>query len=403
MVWYPKMTINLISVIGITIFFIEIVVIMILVISSGKRWKENRITSIGLLTSLHIIFLVILIIEMIFLLLNVENPAQFYLQDGNLIVSLFPYFGGISAGFYLIFIDYFLNERISPIHSLAYGFFLGALVLNVLFKVMFPEIILFVSQTSFIEIQSLYTIILFFLRILISTNFPATYFVIYVVIATYWKLSEVKKTTYDRRKKQITFLQLTLLSYYLYPTVIVVTGYMFRNILSPDVTVLLRHIIPHIGVIVGCLMIFSSYIRSPKGFLQFHHIEKLMVVNHAGLPLFSYDFDHIKKKTGIQDELLTSGVFALLSFFSEMIETKRINKIQFQDKIIAIAYQDSFLAILIADDISNFLWNALHSFSRMFTLKYGVNGVNELQDISIVTKSVFDDAEKLIKLAFGFE
>ncbi len=175
---------------------------------------------------------------------------------------------------------------------------------------------------------------------------------------------------------------------------------MLRSILSPDITVLLRHIAPHVGVIVGCLMIFSSYIRSPKGFLQFHRIEKLMVVNEAGLPLFSYDFDHIIKKTGVHDELLTSGVFALLSFFSEMIETKRINKIQFQDKIIAIAYQDSFLAILIADDISNFLWNALHSFSRMFTLKYGVN---ELQDISIVTKSVFDDAENLIKLAFGFE
>lgn len=399
MVWYLKMTINLISVIGITIFFVEIVVIMILVISSGKRWKENRITSIGLLFLLHIIFLVILIIEMIFLLLNIENPAQFYLQDGNLIVSLFPYFGGISAGFYLIFIDYFLNERISPVHSLAYGFFLGALVLNVIFKVMFPEIIFFVSQASSIEIQNLYTLILFILRILISTNFPATYFVIYVVIVTYWNLSKVKKTTHDRRRRQITFLQLTVLSYYCYTTAIVVTGYMLRYILSPDTTVLLRHIAPHLGVIVGSFMIFSSYIRSPAGFLQFHRIEKLMVITHAGLPLFSYDFEHVKHKNN-HDDILSGGVFALLSMFAEMIETKGISKIQFQDKIIALSYQDSFLAILIADDVSSFLWNALHSFSRMFALKYGLN---EQQDLSIVTKSVFDDAEKLIKLAFSFE
>ena len=69
----------------------------------GKKWKENKIRAIGILFSLHIFFLLILIIEMSLLFLNFEDPVSFYLQEGNFIVSLFPFFGGISAGFNLIY------------------------------------------------------------------------------------------------------------------------------------------------------------------------------------------------------------------------------------------------------------------------------------------------------------
>ncbi|MFX0084682.1 MAG: hypothetical protein ACFFAU_03330 [Candidatus Hodarchaeota archaeon] len=393
------MAVSWISIVGIAIFLIEIIIIAILVISTGRRWKDNRITAIGILFSLHMIFLIFLITEMIFLIFNFSDPVRFYLQERNLLVSLFPFFGGISAGFYLIFIDYFLNERISPGHTLIYGFFLGAFILNIMFKIMFPEIISFSPHNFISWFQYNSTLITLVLSFLVTTNFPASYFVVYVVIVTFFNLSKIKGNTSDVQKRQITFLQMTVLSYYGFTTMIVVVGYVFSNFFTPDITVFLRHLAPHLGVIIGSILIFTSYIRSPAGFLQFHRIEKLMVVSHAGLPLFSYDFQHIRK-TKNQDELLSGGVYAILSLFSEMIETKNITKIQFQDKIIALSYQESFIVILLADDITNFLRNALDSFSRMFALKYGLN---ELQDLSIVSKSVFEDARHLIRLAFSFE
>ncbi len=385
------MSTSIISLIGLATFLLEIPLITILIIYSGMKWKENKITVIGLLFSVHALFLVFLLTEAFLLLVNMNDPVGFYLAEGNFVVSLFPFFGGASAGFYMLFIHYFLHERISPLHASIYGLFLGAFMLNVIYKVIFPEII---PVSSNIDSSSL---ILLILTLLVSTNFPASYFVIYVVIITFFTLSEVKKGTFGIQRKQIMYLQLTVLSYYGYTTLIVVTGYVFSNFLDPNLTVFLRHIAPHFGVILGSILILSSYLRSPAGFLQFHKLEKLMVVNLAGLPLFSYDFEHVFTKTSIdKDALLSGGVYAILNLFSEMIETTKMTQIQFQDKRIALSYHESFLCVLVADKITKFSSNALDSFSRMFSLRFNVDE----HDLGIVTKSVFEDAKNLVTIAF---
>lgn len=381
---------NIISIFGIITFILEIPLITILIFYSGMKWKKSKIKVIGLLFSVHALFLVFLFTEAILLIINVNDPVGFYLTEGNLVVSLLPFFGGVSAGFYLLFIDYFIHERISSLNASIYGFFLGAFMLNIIWKVIFPEII---PITSLIDSSSL---ILLILTLLVSTNFPASYFVIYVVIITFFTLSEVKKGTFGIQRKQIMYLQLTVLSYYGYTTLIVVIGYVFSDFFDPNLTVFLRHVAPHFGVILGSILILTSYLRSPAGFLQFHRLEKLMVVNHAGLPLFSYDFENFTKTTIDRDALLSGGVYAILNLFSEMIETKKMTQIHFQDKRIALSYHESFLCVLIADKITKFSSDALESFSRMFNLRFNVDE----HDLGIVMKSVFEDGKNLVTLAF---
>ena len=80
-----------------------------------------------------------------------------------------------------------------------------------------------------------------------------------------------------------------------------------------------------------------------------------------------------------------------------MIHTKSIKMIHFQDKKIMLSHNENFVIALIVDRISSFLWSALESFGKMFNLKYGISN----QVLSVVPKSVFDDAEILLKLAFG--
>ncbi|MHA2403858.1 MAG: hypothetical protein ACXADH_12760, partial [Candidatus Kariarchaeaceae archaeon] len=65
-------------------------------------------------------------------------------------------------------------------------------------------------------------------------------------------------------------------------------------------------------------------------------------------------------------------------------------------KRIALSYHESFLCILIADKITKFSSNALESFNRMFSLRFNVDE----HDLGIVTKGVFEDARRLVILAF---
>ena len=73
--------------------------------------------------------------------------------------------------------------------------------------------------------------------------------------------------------------------------ILVVTAEVFRNNTNSELFFFLQHLAPHISVVIGSLLIYRSYIKAPLGLLQFHRLEKLIVINKAGLLLFSYDFD----------------------------------------------------------------------------------------------------------------
>lgn len=320
------------------------------------------------------------------------TPSEFYLEEGNLVVSLFPFFGGLSAGFYLFFIDYFENERFNPIYTSIFGFFLGGFFVNIMFRIFFPD---FFSSLASNQLEGILPILL---KVLMTTNFPATYFVIYVTIVALVNLQKIKKQVeIVKQKRQIYMLQITILCYYLYTTVTVVIGYLFSSFLTPDQIVFFRHFAPHLGVITGSVVIYHTYIQAPVSFLQFQKIEKLLVINSKGLLLFSYDFR--TKSESERDLLLSGGIYAIQNMFSEMVNPQNLTMIEFQDYQVALYYHEKFLALLVADKITSYLWSALTSFSNMFNLNFG-SDINK--ELSLVPQSIFEGAKSLIDLSFGY-
>ncbi len=384
---------SIISYFGFSVFLLELVVSGFVFFRLSRRWRETKITVVSLLAGFYLLFIIFVMIEFWFFLLNFNDPVGFYLKEGNFIVWLFPFFGSVSAGFFMIFIDYFENERLNPIHGFFYGVFLGAFFLNILYQIIVPE----VFPLTTIEAT---TGIFLFLNFLLSTNFPAPYFVIFVIIVTLGALRRIKICVEDdAQKKQITLMQWTIILYYFITLVLVVGAYQLEGFLDPNIVVVLRHIAPHISVIFGGIAIFQAYVNAPVGFLQFQNIEKVFVINRSGLLLFSYDFAVPKtdKTSSEKDLLLSGGVHAILNLFTEMIHTENIRMIQFLDRKIMLSQNENFIVFLLVDRVSSFLWSALDSFSSMFNLKYGL----EDQEYAVVTKNVFDEAEVLLKIAFG--
>jgi len=387
------MTPNLLGYFGITVFLLELVISSFIFYKLSKRWRETRITVVSLLAGVYLLFIIFVLIEFIFLLVNFNDPVGFYLQEWNIFVWLFPFFGGISGGFFMMFIDYFENERLNPIHGFIYGIFLGAFILNVMYQIVAPEVFpLNPTETN--------TIYLLVINFLFSTNFPASYFVIYIIIVTLGALRRIKRCSEDKnQRKQVTLMQWSIILYYLVTLIIIVGAYQLEDLLDPNLVVILKHIAPHINVILGGIMIYQAYVKAPVGFLQFHNIEKLLTINKSGLLLFSYDFTATVKgsPSSEKDLLLSGGVHAILNLFTEMIHAENIRMIQFLDKKIMLSQNENFIVFLLVDRISSFLWSALDSFATMFNLKYGL----EDQEYAVVTKNVFDDAETLLKIAFG--
>ncbi|MHA2247360.1 MAG: hypothetical protein ACXADY_20605 [Candidatus Hodarchaeales archaeon] len=392
------MALPIISYIGLSVFLLELIINGILFYTLSKRWKETRITAVALLSGAYLLFIIFIIVEFLFYLVNFEDPVGFYLKEGNVIVSLFPFFGGISAGFFMLFIDYFENERIDTIHGFVYGTFFGAFILNIMYQLILPEIFTLIQITELPTALEPNTLILLFLSFLFSTNFPLSYFVIYVIVVTLKSLVGIKRNITDEvQKKQVSLMQLTIIFYYFVTLIVVAGAYQLATLMDSVTLVFLRHIAPHITVIIGGIMIYKGYATAPVGFLQYQKIEKLMVINRSGLLLYSYDFESSDEDERSRDVLFSGGVVALLNLFSEMIHSKNIKVVQFQDKIIMLSHSENFVVFLVVDRITSFLWSALDSFSNMFNLKYGLDD----QEYSVVQKNVFKDAELLLMIAFG--
>ncbi|MFX0125288.1 MAG: hypothetical protein ACFFAE_16795 [Candidatus Hodarchaeota archaeon] len=392
------MTPPLISFVGFSVFLLEIIVNCMVFFKLWKRWNTTRITVVAILCGFYLMYLIFVMVEFALVLFNFNDPVTMYLQEG-FIVNLFPFFGGMSAGFFLLFIDYYITDKVSSVHTAVYGAFLGAFILNIIYQILFPGIIDPENIQTVKQGWVIYSIFLLFLNILFTTNFPATYFVIYVLIISMASLYKIKKLIQDDlQKKQVFFMQLTIVFYYFFTMILIVGAYQFEDLFYPDMLVFIRHLAPHISVIIGSSMMFQAYAKAPTGFLQFQRIEKLMVINRSGLLLYSFTFDE-DARSDAQDVLLSGGVFAVLTLFSEIIKTKNIRMIHFQENKIMLSHHDNFIVFLVVDNITKFLWSALDSFSNMFNLKYGP----EEQELSIVPKSLFEDANILLTLAFGLQ
>ncbi len=369
------MAVEILSYVGLVIFILELTVSTILLFSLLSRWRKTRIPVIGILFSLYIVLIAFVGFEFFFYIINFESVVNFYLDGENVISFLLPFYGGISSGVFLLFIEFYRKDRVSPIRASIYGAFLGAFIFNMIFYLLFPEISITNDGSSIQSITNLGTLFLSVVQILFSTNFPAAYFVSYVIIDTLLSLQISKRKIHKGIEKQlILMLQFAIIFFFFFPMILVVTAEVFGNNTNSELFFFLQHLAPHISVVIGSLLIYRSYIKAPLGLLQFHRLQKLIVINKAGLLLFSYDFDRsegTQNKKVERDVLFSGGVLAVLTIFKEIMETTDMELIKFQEEIVMLSNNDNFIIFLVADHESRFLWSALHSFSRIFNLKHG--------------------------------
>ncbi|MHA2239501.1 MAG: hypothetical protein ACXAB2_14225 [Candidatus Hodarchaeales archaeon] len=149
------MAVEYLNLFGLVILLMEITVSIILLYSLWNRWHEIKIPVIAILFGLYVLFIGFVGFETISYTLNFNRITDFYLEEGNWIASLFPFYGGISSGIFLLFIEFFRKDRVSPIHSSIYGVFIGAIVFNLIFKFLFPEFSI-TSETMLFVLFSLY-------------------------------------------------------------------------------------------------------------------------------------------------------------------------------------------------------------------------------------------------------
>ncbi len=395
------MVTGILSYVGLVIFLLELTISIILLFSLLSRWRKTRIPVIGILFSLYIGFFAFVCFEFFFYLVNFETVISFYLNGENIISFLFPFYGGISAGVFLLFIEFYRKDRVSPLRASIYGAFLGAFIFNMIFYLLFPEISITDSSSSIQNINDLGILFLSVVQILFSTNFPAAYFVGYVIIDTLLSLQKSKRKVHKGiEKRLILMLQFAIIFFFFFPMMLVVFAEVFGNKMTSEIIFFLQHLAPHISVIIASLLIYRSYVKAPLGLLQFHSLKKLIVINKSGLLLFSYDFDQsdgTQNNKVERDVLFSGGVLAVLTIFKEMIETTDIEMIKFQEEIVMISNNSNFIVFLVADHESRFLWSALHGFSRVFNLKHG----SEAEELTVVPNYVYEDTADLIKLTFG--
>lgn len=391
------MALDYLNSIGLVIFLMEITVAIILLFSLWKRWHEIKIPVIAILIGLYILFIGFVGLETIFYILNFNRIIDFYLEEGNWIASLFPFYGGISSGIFLLFIEFFRKDRVSPIHSGVYGVFLGAFIFNLFFKFLFPEFSITSETAIIVGGFDISDVIRFVIIVLFTTNFPVAYFVGYVIVISMISLqTTIHGITNPKQRTQIRMLQLSMIFFYVIPLIFAVIARFIG--LAPETIVFLRHFAPHMSVLIGSFFIYVAYVKAPLGLLQFHKLGKLMVINKSGLLLYAYDFNQIQNKKPDRDVLFSGGVLAVLNLFTEMMETTNMEMIEFQEQIILLSNNDNFITFLIADHESRFLWSAVNAFCKYFNLKYGTDA----EELTVVPRHVFEDAASLVKLAFGY-
>ncbi|MHA1125809.1 MAG: class I SAM-dependent methyltransferase [Candidatus Heimdallarchaeota archaeon] len=149
-----------------------------------------------------------------------------------------------------------------------------------------------------------------------------------------------------------------------------------------------------IGLIVMSLpIIFSQSVF----FMQSRKVEKLIVINKDGIPIFEFFFEH----EDISDEKLLNQAFTAISSImnDKAVATQELRTINFGHLQIMTELRDDFAVLLIVDRPTHFLNKSLEIFTDEFKkiLPAGIN-LNELR-----TQKLKFTAEKIIQNSFDLE
>ncbi len=187
-------------------------------------------------------------------------------------------------------------------------------------------------------------------------------------------------------------------------------GRMLTNFPSPErrrqirfmqvgtVLIFLGLLIPAFLEIVGILIFAYGYLR-PKGapFLHPRRIDRLLVLNESGLPLFSLTFG---SAPAIDETLLSGFLSAIISMVRETADSQAIiRSIKLDDLELLMAKEHSILSVLVVEKSSHYLMLSLSAFIKQFYTTFK----EEINKDAIVEKShYYGKARLLAKEYFGF-
>jgi len=150
-----------------------------------------------------------------------------------------------------------------------------------------------------------------------------------------------------------------------------------------------------IGLIVMSLpIIFSKSVF----FMQSRKVEKLIVINKDGIPIFEFPFE--LEGEASDEKLLNQAFVAISSIMNDRdVATQELKTINFGDLQIMTELREDFATLLLVDRPTHFLNRSLEVFTDEFQkiLPDDIN-LNELR-----TQKLKFTAEKMIQKSFGLE
>ena len=345
------------------------------------RWQKTRIRAILLLVVTTINRGIVESIKMVTTLLAVDSVSPLA-EYSTLLMGVF---GFSSAGMFLLFIDYFENERMSTNRV---ALFIGSICSYVVGVAILALLSSSVIETEMYDILSMLVLLI------------APFFLVSVTIIGCRVLQNCKSYAYDNKhRQQLTLMQLSMMCFFLF-TSIYITAY---NLvvpylgLTPDMVQILLVVPQDISLSVGAVLLWLAYARSTRvAFLQSQRMHKLIVVNYAGLPIFSYNFLGVEHS--IDDTLISGGITAVSSLFGESLGVSSgIDSISLEGIEMMMENYDKFAVILFTERTSGFLKKAIIEFGSNFDTKY-----SHLIDDGVDVSS-FTGTEILVEQAFGLE
>ena len=372
---------------AVVIFLASLLVNIVFFLVIMIRYRSTKVKSLQLLLLTSIIAIIVEIMSIYLSLTNINNVMSHYISTGSLFFNLF---GILTAGTFLIFIDYFESSSFKSKNIL---FFISTLLLNLSYVLIiqsFPSEILSNVNPSFELFFSIYLAI---------SSLMLPVFLFYVIIASIHSIQIVKRYAFNENQiKQLNLMILVIIFYFLITLVSnFASNVLYGPFLNEENIVLqftLTFLIPKSSTIIGSIILLLAYMRNKSvAFLQPQRILQLLVINSVRLPVYSFKFRDQKTDS----MLFSGGMTAINSMLKETIGlSSEIELIRFTDLDIMVSRDNDIGVFILVEKSSKFIKEALKNFLELFTGRYG----SEIQE-SVVDVNAYISADELVKNAFG--
>jgi hypothetical protein len=366
-----------------SISLIRILITSFLLYSSYRKFKNTSINAVKMLFVFFCVDLTATLYEFVSIVINPSQLIYLYLALDKPFTIIFSSLGMIAAGIFLIFINFYINDRYSITH---------VAVISILTTAFMTYNFLKLYNLTFGSeiIQPILT------HTPLSFDFIPAILITYLIIVAYPQLINLFKQSNNKtQKKTILGLLLTLFFFFVIPSIFITIGWFYN--FDEINTVILTTVIPRISVIIGGLLFLLSYFQTSSAFLQNQNIEKLIVITPSGIPIYSLDFFDTNE---IKDDniLLSGSLTALKGLLAETIKVSELESINFKEKVVLVRNYQHVGYFLISDRPSKFLRNALRSSAEEINLV--ING--DKSKTQILSEEILDEnLDRQILSIFG--